>query len=69
MSVGSAYTDELRAIAMRTGSTMLHAANVFIAANVAAQASYVGFGFLTSLAIGAAMLALGWLTMSYGDRA
>lgn len=48
---------------------MLHAANVFIAANLAAQASYVGFGFLTSLAIGATMLSLGWLTMSYGDRA
>lgn len=48
---------------------MLHAANVFIAANLAAQANYVGFGILPSLAIGAGMLALGWVTMSYGDRA
>lgn len=48
---------------------MLHAANVFIAANLAAQASYAGASFLLSLAIGTAMLALGWLTMSYGDRA
>lgn len=48
---------------------MLHAANVFIAANLAAQASYVGFGCLTSLAIGATMLALGWVTMSYDVRA
>ena len=48
---------------------MLHAANVFIAANLAAQASYAGASFLLSLAIGATMLALGWITMAYGDRA
>lgn len=48
---------------------MLHAANVFIAANLAAQASYAGFGVLPSLSIGAGMLALGWLTMAYGERA
>ena len=48
---------------------MLHAMNAFVAINLAAQASYVGFSLLTSLAIGAGMLALGWLTMSYGTRA
>lgn len=69
MSVGSAYTDELRAIAMRTGSTMLHAMNAFVAINLAAQASYAGASFLSSLAIGAGMLALGWLTMAYAPRA
>lgn len=54
---------------MRTGSTMLHAMNAFVAINLAAQASYAGASFLSSLAIGAGMLALGWLTMAYGDRA
>lgn len=48
---------------------MLHAMNAFVAINLAAQASYVGFGLLPSLAIGAGMLALGWLTLAYGDRA
>lgn len=48
---------------------MLHAMNAFVAINLAAQASYVGFGLITSLAIGATMLALGWVTMSYDVRA
>jgi hypothetical protein len=48
---------------------MLHAANVFIAANVAAQYSCAGFGFLTSLAAGAVMLATGWVTLAYSTRA
>ena len=48
---------------------MLHAANVFIAANVAAQSSYAGFSFLTSLTAGAVMLAAGWVTLAYGVRA
>ena len=50
-------------------STMLHAANFLIAANVAAQYSYAGFSFLTSLAAGAVMLAAGWVTLAYGARA
>lgn len=48
---------------------MLHAMNAFVAINLAAQASYAGASFLSSLTIGAAMLSLGWLTMAYGDRA
>ncbi len=48
---------------------MFHAANFFIAANVAAQYSYAGFSLLTSLAAGAVMLAAGWLTIAYGTRA
>lgn len=48
---------------------MLHAMNVFIAANVAAQYSYAGFSLMTCLAAGAVMLAAGWLTIAYGTRA
>jgi hypothetical protein len=48
---------------------MLHAANFFIAANVAAQYSYAGFSFLTCLSAGAVMLAAGWFTLAYGTRA
>jgi hypothetical protein len=43
--------------------------NAFVAINLAAQASYAGASFLLSLAIGAVMLALGWVTMAYGTRA
>ena len=48
---------------------MFHVVNLFIAANVAAQYSYAGFSFLTSLAAGAVMLAAGWVTLAYGTRA
>jgi hypothetical protein len=45
--------------AYHRGSTMLHAANVFIAVNIGAQLAYSGFGYGVAACGALVMLALG----------